>query len=268
VSRPMTADRADLKVICVIPARFASTRMPGKPLALINDVPMVEWVARGASESEYVDELIVATDDERIRDAVESFGRAAIMTSEDLQSGTDRVAIAAAGCECDLVVNIQGDEPQIKGPMIDAVVEALLGDQTVPMATLAHAMSEEEASDPNSVKVVCDLRGRALYFSRSPVPYVMEVEKADWLEHHRFYKHVGVYAYKMHVLRKITELPVSSLEATERLEQNRWLENGYRIKVEITDHESIPVDTPEDLERIQSLLGKNLLSSPGGTAKK
>jgi 3-deoxy-manno-octulosonate cytidylyltransferase (CMP-KDO synthetase) len=251
VSRPVPADQADLKVICVIPARFASTRLPGKPLALINGVPMVEWVARGASESDYIDEVIVATDDERVCDAVESFGRTAIMTSEDLQSGTDRVAIAAAKIECDLVVNIQGDEPQIKGPMIDAVVEALRGDETVPMSTLAHTMSEEEAADPNAVKVVCDLRGRALYFSRSEIPFVRRVQPEGA---QRYMKHIGIYGYRRDFLLKFAALPPSPLEQAEGLEQLRALEYGFPIRVVETTYRVVGVDTPDDLSRVKVAL--------------
>lgn len=251
MNRPIPLERNDLKVICVIPARFASTRMPGKPLALINGVPMVEWVARGASESEYIDELIVATDDERVRDAVESFGRTAVMTGGDPRSGTDRVAIVAARRECDLVLNIQGDEPQVKGPMIDAVVEALSGDETVPMATLAYPMNEEEAADPNAVKVVCDMRGRALYFSRAPIPFSRRVQPQGA---QRYMKHIGIYGYRRDFLLKFAALPPSPLELSEGLEQLRALEYGFGVRVVETEYRVVGVDTPDDLARVKVAL--------------
>ncbi len=251
MSRPIPVERGNLRVLCVIPARYASTRLPGKPLALINDVPMVEWVARGASESEHVDELVIATDDERVRDGVEAFGRTAVMTSEDLRSGTDRVAIVAERRECDLVINIQGDEPLVKGPMIDSLVETLSSDDGVPMATLAHPMNDEEAVDPNAVKVVCDMRGRALYFSRSPIPFLRR-EQPEGAQ--RFMKHVGIYGYRRDFLLKFAALPPSPLERAEGLEQLRALEYGFPIRVVETSYRVVGVDTPDDLARVKVAL--------------
>ena len=239
---------SELRVLCVIPARFGSTRLPGKPLALIKGVPMLEWVARGASESRYLDDLVIATDDERVRDAAESYGRTAVLTSEDVPSGTDRVAIVAGRRECDLVINIQGDEPQVKGPMIDLLVEALAGDPTVHMATLAHAMNEDDAADPNAVKVVTDMRGRALYFSRSTIPFVRRKppEGAQ-----RYLRHIGIYGYRRDFLLKFAGLPPSPLEMAEGLEQLRALEYGFAIRVVQTDYRVLGVDTPDDLARVQ-----------------
>jgi 3-deoxy-manno-octulosonate cytidylyltransferase (CMP-KDO synthetase) len=241
----------ELGVLGVIPARFASTRMPGKPLALINDIPMVEWVARGASESEMMDDLVIATDDERVRDAVESSGRKTMMTSPTLLSGTDRVAIVAERFDHDLVINIQGDEPLIKGPMIDALAEALASDDSVPMATLGHPVSDEEAADPNVVKVVTDMRGRALYFSRAPIPYIRRPahEGAQ-----NYFKHVGIYGYRRDFLLKFAALPPSPLEQAEGLEQLRALEYGFPIRVVETQYRVMGVDTQEDLERVREAL--------------
>ena len=252
-----------MRFLGIIPARYASTRFPGKPLVDIAGKMMIQRVYERAAQ--VLEEVWVATDDARIEEAVKGFGGKVVMTSEACASGTDRCREAAERITAttersfDVVVNIQGDEPFLHPEMLERLTSCF-DDEKADIATLANpAIYKEDLFNPSEAKVVFDKNKDALYFSRSPVPYVMEVDEADWLEHHTFYKHVGVYAYKMDVLRKITELPVSSLEATERLEQNRWLENGFRIKVEITDHESVPVDTPEDLKRIQRLLDKNLL---------
>jgi 3-deoxy-manno-octulosonate cytidylyltransferase (CMP-KDO synthetase) len=252
-----------MRFLGIIPARYASTRFPGKPLVDIAGKMMIQRVYERASEG--LEEVWVATDDARIEEAVRGFGGKVVMTSDACPSGTDRCREAVESIQAttdrsfDVVINIQGDEPFLHPEMLEKLMSCF-DDERADIATLVNpAVYKEDIFNPSEVKVVFDKNKDALYFSRSPVPYVMEVDEANWLEHHTFYKHVGIYAYRMDVLRKITELPVSSLEATERLEQNRWLENGYRIKVEITDHESVPVDTPEDLERIQRLLDKNLL---------
>ena len=251
-----------MRFLGIIPARYASTRFPGKPLVDIAGKVMIQRVYERASD--VLEEVWVATDDARIEEAVKGFGGKVVMTSESCPSGTDRCREALERIQettdrsFDVVINIQGDEPFLHPEMLEKLMSCF-DDERAHIATLVNpAVYEDEIFNPSEVKVVFDKNKDALYFSRSPIPYLMEVDKADWLEHHTFYKHVGIYAYRMDVLREITELPVSSLEATERLEQNRWLENGYRIKVEITDHESVPVDTPEDLERIQRLLDKNL----------
>lgn len=209
---------------------------------------MVEWVARGASEAEKIDELVIATDDERVRDEVESRGRKAVMTSPDLVSGTDRVAIVAGERLCDIVINVQGDEPLIKGSMIDSLVDALSGDEIIPMATLGHPMDELEAADPNAVKVVTDIRGRALYFSRATIPYIRRPphEKAQL-----YFKHVGIYGYRRDFLLKFAALPPSPLEQVEGLEQLRALEYGFPIRVVETPHRIVGVDTPDDLMRVK-----------------
>ncbi|MFO7768811.1 MAG: 3-deoxy-manno-octulosonate cytidylyltransferase [bacterium] len=251
MSRPMPGDKRGWNVLGVIPARFASTRLPGKPLALIGDVPMVEWTARGASQSRHLTDLVIATDDERVRDAMESYGRTVVLTSRDLKSGTDRVAMAAARRECDLVVNIQGDEPLVRGEMIDALVEAMMSDETVPMATLAHPLKTAEASDPNAVKVVTDIRGRALYFSRSAIPYLRRPPR-EGAESYSL--HIGIYAYRRDFLLKFAALPPSPLEMAEGLEQLRALEYGFPIRVVETAYRVVGVDTPDDLARVKSEL--------------
>jgi 3-deoxy-manno-octulosonate cytidylyltransferase (CMP-KDO synthetase) len=261
-----------MRFLGIIPARYASTRFPGKPLVDIAGKRMVQRVYERAAEM--LEEVWVATDDARIEEAVKGFGGKVVMTSQACSSGTDRCReavekiAAATHRSFDVVINIQGDEPLLHPEMLENLMSCF-EDDTAEIATLVNPIvHQEDIFNQGEVKVVFDRNKEALYFSRSPVPYVMEADKADWLERHRFYKHVGVYAYRIDVLRRITELPVSPLEATERLEQNRWLENGYRIKVEITDHESVPVDTPEDLERVQRLLEKEPLSPTRRTAKK
>lgn len=244
-------DPSDIKVLGVIPARFASTRLPGKPLALIGGVPMVEWVARGAGESERISELIIATDDGRVRDAMESYGRTVVMTSAALHSGTDRVAMVASKRACEVVVNIQGDEPLINGDLLDLLIDAMVADQTVPMATLSHPMSVEEAADPNAVKVVTDMRGRALFFSRSSIPFHRRPEH-EGAQTYR--KHIGIYAYRRDFLLRFAALPPAPLERTEGLEQLRALEYGFPIRVVETEYRSVGVDTPEDLARVKTAL--------------
>jgi 3-deoxy-manno-octulosonate cytidylyltransferase (CMP-KDO synthetase) len=239
-------------VLCVIPARWASTRLPGKPLQLIGDVPMVEWVARGVSESVRVDEVVIATDDERVRDVVSSFGRQAIITPPELPTGTDRVALVAERRECDLVVNIQGDEPLVKGAMIDQLVEAMATDETVPMATLAHPMSDLEAEDVNAVKVVVDRRGRALYFSRSKIPFRRRPAPEGAED---YLKHIGIYGYRKDFLLRLAALPPSPLEEIEGLEQLRAIEHGFPVRVVETSYRVVGVDTPEDLARVREVLG-------------
>jgi 3-deoxy-manno-octulosonate cytidylyltransferase (CMP-KDO synthetase) len=261
-----------MRFLGVIPARYASTRFPGKPLVDIAGKTMIQRVYERAIEA--LEEVWVATDDARIEEAVQGFGGKVVMTSESCQSGTDRCReaaekIASKGNRVfDVVINIQGDEPFLHPEMFESLI-ACFDDGTADIATLVNPVVEPgEIFNPSEAKVVFDKNKDALYFSRSPVPHVMEVEEADWHEHHTFYKHVGVYAYRMDALKEITELPPSPLETTERLEQNRWLEHGYRIKVEITHHESIPVDTPEDLERIQKYLHKSELDQTGGTEER
>ena len=237
----------------IIPARYASSRFPGKPLAMIGSKTMIERVYEQAGKSlKYV---IVATDDSRIFDAVNSFGGKVIMTSPDHMSGTDRCAEAAMkitdsfGINPEVVINIQGDEPFIKPEQIDQI-KSCFNDNTVGIATLIRkAEPGEDIFNPNQPKVIINNSGDAIYFSRAAIPYIRDAEKNEWTKWHTYYKHIGLYAYKTEVLMKLTALPRTTLEITESLEQNRWIENGYTIRTAVTLWESIGIDTPEDLEK-------------------
>jgi 3-deoxy-manno-octulosonate cytidylyltransferase (CMP-KDO synthetase) len=242
----------------IIPARYASSRFPGKPLVLIGNKPMIQRVYDQASKT--LDLVWIATDDERIYDAVLDFGGKAIMTSSDHQSGTDRCAEAVIKIYCetgkkiDIVINIQGDEPFIKPEQIDLLKNCFL-DKTVELATLVRKVEPgEDIFNPNQPKVILDSKRNAIYFSRTAIPYIRDAEKRDWSKNHVFYKHLGLYAYRSETLKKITLLPRSLLEISESLEQNRWIENGYRIRTAITEWESIGIDTPDDLEKANLLL--------------
>jgi 3-deoxy-manno-octulosonate cytidylyltransferase (CMP-KDO synthetase) len=242
-----------MRVIGVIPARYASTRLPGKPLVDIMGKPMIQHVYENAARSKTLEQLIVATDDERIMAAVAAFGGRAVLTSRDHSTGTDRVAEVVRGLDVEVVVNIQGDEPFVHPGMIDEVVQPLLDDPALPMCTSMHAIADAaDHSNPNVVKVVFDLAGNALYFSRSLVPYPRKSEG------HRAFEHVGMYAYRKGFLLKYAGLPQTPLEKLESLEQLRVLEHGYRLRVVETRQDYIPlsVDTPEDLERARALARK------------
>ena len=246
-----------LKYIAIIPARYASTRFPGKPLAMLGGKPVIQRVWEQVSS--VVDAAVVATDDERIAQAVESFGGRAIMTSPNHKSGTDRCweAYQKQGEEFDVVINVQGDEPFIAHSQLRAIM-ACFEDENTDIATLVKPFAEEDGlsalENPNSPKVVLDNDSCAVYFSRSVIPYLRGVEREDWLKHHTFYKHIGMYAFRRDVLSEVTALPQSTLEKAESLEQLRWLENGYKIGVGISDVETVGIDTPEDLERAEEFL--------------
>ena len=248
------------KILGVIPARWASSRFPGKPLADINGKPMVQWVSEQVQKASLITEVIVATDDKRIYDVVFEFGGKAVMTSSKHQSGTDRVAEVAKKIECDIVVNVQGDEPLIPSENIDLVIKPLLNSEDLPVTTLmTDIRSRSEMLDPNICKVVVDNNGRALYFTRAPIPYNREDELADKLIANRDvhttrvilgYKHIGIYAYRKSFLMKFSDMRTSPLENKEKLEQLRILENSYSIQVVETEKNSIGVDHPDDLEKI------------------
>jgi 3-deoxy-manno-octulosonate cytidylyltransferase (CMP-KDO synthetase) len=245
-----------MKFIAIIPARYASTRFPGKPLAMLGGKTVIQRVYEQATA--ILDEAYVATDDERIYQAVESFGGKAIITRADHKSGTDRLEEAATKIDtnADVIINIQGDEPFIQTSQIETLMH-LFDDPTTQIGTLGKPFESIEAvNNPNSPKIVCDRRGFALYFSRSTIPYVRGAEPTTWLEHFPYLKHLGVYAYRREVLHEVTQLPQSSLEKAESLEQLRWLENGYRIKVGITEVETVGIDTPDDLQRAEDFLLK------------
>ncbi len=250
-----------MKFIAIIPARYASTRFPGKPLALLGGKPVIQRVYEQVCG--VLDDAVVATDDERIYEAVKRFGGKVEMTSTAHRSGTDRCreAYEKQGKEYDVVVNVQGDEPFIRREQLEALKHCF--DQpATEIATLVKPFSERDGlaalENPNSPKVVLDKESRALYFSRSVIPYLRGVEREEWLRRHTFYKHIGIYAFRAEVLKQVTDLPQSPLEVAESLEQLRWLENGYRIGVGITDFETIGIDTPEDLERAEAFLRENM----------
>ena len=246
-----------MKVLAIIPARYASTRFPAKPLALLGGQPIVQRVYEQVSK--VVERVVVATDDERIYDAVISFGGEVVMTSPNHKSGTDRCAEAyeKLGYEADIIINVQGDEPFVAPEQIEALI-GCFDDESVDIATLVKPFSAEggiEAlENPNSPKVVINEEGEAIYFSRSIVPYLRGVERSEWLKHHTFYKHIGIYAFRAKALNEVTALEQTPLEKAESLEQLRWLESGYKIRVGITDIETIGIDTPEDLERAEQYL--------------
>lgn len=241
-----------MSVIGIIPARYGSTRFPGKPLALIGGKTMIRRTYERVALSS-LDAVVVATDDQRILDEVRGFGGRAMMTRSDHRSGTDRCreALDLLGEDYDAVVNIQGDEPFIDPRHIDSVV-ALIRQPEVRLATLARKIDDPvRVGDPNTVKVVMDHEGNALYFSRHPIPFVRGVDPSQWLQKTDYYQHIGIYAYRVDVLRVITSMPVGRLEQAESLEQLRWLENGLPIKVAVTELQmSYSIDTPDDLRNI------------------
>ena len=243
-----------MKFIGIIPARYASTRFPGKPLAVLGEKTVIQRVYEQASS--VLEEAYVATDDARIFDAVEAFGGRAVMTRADHKSGTDRIEEAAEkiGTDADVIINVQGDEPFIQRSQIEILMQLFENTET-QIGTLGKRFESIDATlNPNSPKIVTDLQGFALYFSRSIIPFVRGQEQAVWLEKYPFLKHLGLYAYRREVLREVTKLPQSPLEIAESLEQLRWLENGYRIRVGLTDVETVGIDTPEDLQRAEEFL--------------
>ncbi len=245
-----------MKFTAIIPARYASTRFPGKPLAMLGGKPVIQRVYEQATS--VLGEAYVATDDERIFKAVEAFGGRAVMTRADHKSGTDRIEEAATtiGTDADVIINIQGDEPFVQPSQIETLCH-LFDDPQTQIGTLGKRFETPEAvMNSNSPKIVSDTRGFALYFSRSPIPFIRGVEQELWLEHFPFLKHLGIYAYRREVLAEITRLPQSPLEKAESLEQLRWLQNGYRIRVGETDVETVGIDTPADLKRAEAFLAK------------
>lgn len=250
-----------MKTIAIIPARYASTRFPGKPLALLGGKPVVQRVYEKVAP--LVDMAVVATDDARIYDAVEAFKGKVVMTSPDHKSGTDRVQEAytkvsrALGQEYDVVINVQGDEPFIAAKQIQAVKDCFMDPHT-DIATLVKPFHPEDGLEallnPNSPKVVLGAGSRAMYFSRSVIPYLRGVDQSEWLSRHTFYKHIGLYAYRPEALARITAMEQTPLEKAESLEQLRWLENGLCITVRVVDIETVGIDTPQDLERAEEFL--------------
>ena len=245
-----------MKVLGVIPARFASTRFPGKPLAMIGNKSMIERVYQQAALANGLDAVIVATDDIRISDHVKSFGGEVVMTSTNHPSGTDRCAEAVSkfGKDWNAVINIQGDEPFIKPEQIDLLVDCF-SDVNVQIATLIKIIENtSELINPNSPKVILKQNGDAIYFSRQPIPFLKGIEIAEWFKNNTYYKHIGIYGYRTDILPILTKLPQGKLELAESLEQLRWIENGFTIRTKITDFETIAIDTPEDLNRAKLML--------------
>lgn len=240
-----------MNVVGVIPARYASVRFPGKALAEIDGRPMIQHVYERASQSRSLTEVVVACDDERIKEAAAAAGARVIMTRPDHSCGTDRIVEAVQGMDADILVNIQGDEPLIRPAMIDALVECLSQDPQQVMATVVKQIEDTaEISDPNVVKVVLDKRDFAIYFSRAPIPY----NRAG--KDHTYYKHLGIYAYTKSFLLIYAALPKTALEEAECLEQLRAIEHGYKIKTVVTQYDSIGVDTPEDLNKVAARINQ------------
>jgi len=243
-------------VIAVIPARYASQRLPAKPLVDLLGKPMIQRVYEQVQQAALPTRVIVATDDERIAAVVRGFGGEVMMTSPDIRSGSDRVAAVAREIPGDIFVNVQGDEPLIPPEMIDEAVRVILDDPSSMVGTLLSVITTaEELSDPAVVKVVISDDRNALYFSRTPIPYLRDIpDRSKWIQHHTFYKHIGMYVFRKEFLLSYAGIPESGLERAERLEQLRILEKGFRIKVGITRHDSISIDTPDDVRRVVELL--------------
>jgi 3-deoxy-manno-octulosonate cytidylyltransferase (CMP-KDO synthetase) len=246
-----------MKTIAIIPARYASTRFPGKPLAILGGKPVIQRVYEQVTT--VLNEAYVATDDERIYNKVQEFGGRVVMTSPNHKSGTDRIeeAVQKIGTDADIIINVQGDEPFIHPSQIEALIKCF-DDPTTQIATLGKPFDNDAdislLDNPNSPKIVVDNNSFALYFSRSVIPFIRGVEHNQWLGKYPFLKHLGIYAYRTQVLHEITRLPQSSLELAESLEQLRWLQNGYRIRVGTTNIETVGIDTPEDLQRAEDYL--------------
>lgn len=241
-----------MEIVAIIPARYGSTRFPGKALAELMGRPMIEHVYKQVRKVEEIDRVIVATDDKRIYRAIEKCGGEAFLTSSEHQSGTDRISAVARKMECDLVINVQGDEPLVDPGMIKEAFSPLLGNNEYVMSTLKKQIVDEtEINDPNVVKVVADKEDNALYFSRSPIPYPRQ-------KGFNYYKHIGLYVYRRNFLLKYSQLEQTSLEKSESLEQLRALENGYQIKVIETKYNSIGVDTPADLARVEKIMERGI----------
>ncbi|MGA8264068.1 MAG: 3-deoxy-manno-octulosonate cytidylyltransferase [Ignavibacteriaceae bacterium] len=246
-------------VIGVIPARFASTRLMGKPLADIGGKPMIQHTFESASKSKLISKIVIAVDDKKVSKAAEGFGAEVIMTPKSIATGSDRIAyVAKFYKDAEIIVNIQGDEPFINGTMIDQAIEPLVFDPKVNVATLAKRIEDlKELKSPSVTKVVFDYNNFALYFSRSPIPYVRDAKtNTERITKGEIYKHIGLYVYRKESLERFTKLAPTDLENTEKLEQLRMLENGFKIKIVVTEFESIAVDTQEDLERARKYYNK------------
>jgi 3-deoxy-manno-octulosonate cytidylyltransferase (CMP-KDO synthetase) len=244
------------RAVVIIPARFTSKRLPGKPLLEIAGKPMIQHVFEHASRARCVNAVLVATDDKRIASAVEAFGGHAVMTPVDIRSGTDRIAFVAQSLtDSDTIINVQGDEPLINPLIIDQTAAPVLSDPAIPVATpVRRIQTEEDLLNPNTTKVVIDNRQNCLYFSRSPIPFCRDAADGRWLDLHTFYKHIGLYVFRREFLLRYAAMQRTKLEHAEKLEQLRILEHGFRIRAVPTEYDSVPVDTPEDLERVRDMM--------------
>ena len=244
--------------VAVIPARYSATRLPGKPLVNLAGKPMIQRVWERAREAKRISRVIIATDDERIRQAAAGFGAEAVMTRSEHRSGTERVAevaVSMPGSDDEIFVNVQGDEPLVEPDAIDTLVEAIESEEGISVATLMVPIAKPgDIMDPNIVKVVLDFDGNALYFSRAPIPWVRD---RDAPVHAQHMKHLGLYAFRRSALLDFATLPLGDLERIEQLEQLRWMENGYKIRVAETQHDSVSVDVPEDVVRVEKLLAQS-----------
>ena len=248
-------------ILGVIPARFSSSRLPGKPLAEIDGKPMIQHTYESASKSKLLDDIIIAVDDERVYEIAKSFCKRVKMTSNDIKTGSDRIAgVVKDLSSAKIVVNIQGDEPFIPGRMIDEAIEPHLFDPTVQVSTLAKRITRvDELLSPSIPKVVFDYNNFALYFSRSPIPFARDARtNSERIKNNEIYKHIGLYVYQKESLLEFTKLKPTDLERIEQLEQLRMLENGFKIKIVVTDHESISVDTEEDLDKARKYYIMNI----------
>lgn len=246
-------------ILGVIPARFASTRLMGKPLAVIGGKPMIQHTYEGCSKSKLIDKIIIAVDDTKVAEVCKSFGATVMMTPKDVPTGSDRIAIVAKEFpRADIIVNIQGDEPFIKGIMVDQLIEPLIFDNFVQVSTLVKKInSVDELISPSIPKVVFDYENYALYFSRSPIPFARQAKnEKEALELADFYKHIGIYAFKRETLFRFTNLEQTDLEKVEQLEQLRMLEHGIKIKVVVTEYDTFSVDTPDDLKLARKIYSK------------
>ena len=244
------------RIVAIIPARYGSQRLQAKPLADICGKPMIQHVYERTVSARRVDKVLVATDDERIVAAVKAFGGSAIMTPASLRSGTDRIAYVARSIpDAEIIVNVQGDEPLITPGMIDQAIRPLIGDKEISVGTLVRRIdTESELTNPGIVKVVLDNDGHCLYFSRSIIPFGRDKAQAEWLKSHLYFKHIGIYVFRRDFLLRYAEMEPTPLEQSEKLEQLRILEHGYRIKARVTEYDSTPVDTQEDLDKVRAMI--------------
>ena len=250
-----------LNIVAIIPARFSSTRLPAKPLVDLCGKPMIQHVVEQTRQARSINRVIVATDDERIASVVHQFGAEAIMTPTTIRSGSDRIAYAARSLtDVGIIVNVQGDEPLIVPQMIDQAVRPLVEDESIQVGTLVKRISSsDELINPNTVKVVIDEKGYGVYFSRAPIPYLRDsIEMNKWHERYLYYKHIGLYVFRKDFLLQFASWEESTLEKVEKLEQLRIIEHGYKIKTAVTEYDSVPVDTPEDAERVRTIVKQRI----------